>query len=194
VRDGKLIREASARAVPLSGIGPFDTGPSQAPSGRRTEPGEAAMQESRNLPTLVQLRGLASDLAAAAQAVYDEWEQDEEGHDAVLAEGGICDLIASAMVGVLDRAFPDMFATTVHHTIGENHVNVLLCAREGVCSLDVPPSVYETGGGYRWRKKPGVRFGAEDIDLHVIDRDPGRIGLYVEDGDEPSFASGHTGP
>ena len=41
-----------------------------------------------------ELNHLRPELASAAQSVYDEWEQDEDGNDEMLGGGGICQDIA----------------------------------------------------------------------------------------------------
>jgi hypothetical protein len=126
-----------------------------------------------------ELKALRPEIATAAQRVYDEWAQDEEGLDEELGAGGICHLIADDVVGLLSREGFD--AATVSAQVGEQHVWVVAQTDDGVYLVDIPPSVYESGSGYRWRKKPGVEFSGDDV---VIDResaDPGDFERFLED-------------
>lgn len=109
---------------------------------------------------------IRAELAKAAQAVYDAWEQ-VDGIDPDLGEGGICQDVASGMVEALSRQGVEN-ALSMPASVGENHVFVVaLIPGDGVYSVDIPPSVYEIGSGYVWRKREGVVFGPEDI---VVDR------------------------
>lgn len=49
-----------------------------------------AYRKQAKSPLFMALWNLRSQFAAAAQAEYDAWEQDEEGIDEVLGGGGIC--------------------------------------------------------------------------------------------------------
>ncbi|NTF17202.1 hypothetical protein G6L37_02000 [Agrobacterium rubi] len=97
--------------------------------------------------TLNDLVSLFPQLASAAQSEYDAWQQDDDGMDEELGSGGICHLIADQMVSILsDEGFE---ATPTHSEgVGENHVWVTAQIAEGVVSVDIPPGVYETGGGF----------------------------------------------
>lgn len=134
-----------------------------------------------NNPALADVMLLRGAMAAAAQRVYDEWQQDEEGVDEDLGTGGICDGVAEAMQGVLDSAHPgiEAFSNYVETT---THVEVVVALADGVHRVDIPPSVYETGFGYVWRKRPNVTIAAEDVMIDLLDADPARYRDYV-DGD-----------
>ena len=134
------------------------------------------------LPTLVKL----------AQETYNSWEQDEEGFDEMMGYGGICHLIADEIAGELSKLGLD--ATTINSQIGENHVWAVVRIGEpnedpdaprgeydGVWSIDIPPGVYESGGGYTWKKKRGVEFDASDIDVTHESFDPADFDRYMED-------------
>jgi hypothetical protein len=128
--------------------------------------------------TLNDLKSLLPDLAAAAQSEYDAWQQDEDGFDEELGSGGICHLIADRMVEVLSDQ--GIEATSTHSEgVGENHVWVTAQVAEGVLMVDIPPGTYETGGGYVWRKRPGIVFTQGDVLVDVIDRDPSRFDDYA---------------
>lgn len=117
--------------------------------------------------SLADVKELAPDLVAAAQALYDDWHQ-VEGLDEELGAGGICHLIAEQFGNILAGAGVEELAT-IHATIGENHVYVVALLEDGVFSIDIPPHIYESGGGYVWTKKPGVVFAPSDIVLFKIE-------------------------
>jgi hypothetical protein len=134
--------------------------------------------------TINDLISLSHRLAAAGQQEYDVWTQDEEGYDEELGSGGICHLIADRMVGILsDEGFEAV--STHSEGIGENHVWVTAQTAQGVVMVDIPPGVYETGGGYTWKKRPDIVFSPSDVLIDVIDRDPARFPEYAGvDADE----------
>jgi hypothetical protein len=113
------------------------------------------------------LERLRPQLAAKAQERYDNWNQDEEGHDEVMGVGGICHEIAELFGEVIGREGID----TVHiHWDDVNHVACIAYNDEEGWIVDMPCGLYETGGGYRWRKKRGVEFEPSDITISRISR------------------------
>jgi hypothetical protein len=129
------------------------------------------------LPSIQQVNALLPQLAQAAQQVYDQWEQDEEGIDPELGGGGICQDIAEAMSHVLNIAGID--ATTIDNGgMGDQHVWILAKFREGVVEVDIPPEIYERGGGYNWTKIPGIVFTPQHIHYSILDRDPESFDQY----------------
>jgi hypothetical protein len=88
-----------------------------------------------------------------AQHIYDEWDQsDKENGDPELGFGGICDLIAEQICHVLGQV--DVACVSWNSEgIGENHTSVIANLADGVFEVDIPPHVYENGGGYTWYKK-----------------------------------------
>ncbi len=119
---------------------------------------------------------LRARLAAAAQKVYDDWDENEDEY----AGGGICHLIADAMVDVLSAA--GIEAQSVSAAVGEVHVFVVAKADDGVFSIDIPPGTYETGGGYTWKKIPGVTIDARDVLVDRLSADPDDFDQFTEDG------------
>ena len=130
------------------------------------------------LPSVAVMNGLKVRLARAAQMVYDAWEQDEHGNDDEYGGGGICHDIADAMVEVLDGS--GIESRSVSQSIGEVHMFVVAKFAEGIYSIDIPPQTYERGSAYTWAKIPGVKFGPEDIDLFLLDKDPDNFDEYDE--------------
>ena len=137
---------------------------------------------------------LAPALAEVAQQVYDKWDEDPDCY----AGGGICHLIAEEMAGKLSDHGID--AQTVSQEIGDQHVYVVAKLKDGVYSIDVPPGVYETGGGYTWKKIKDVQITKDDIAIDKIDGNPNKFHDYIEMaadrfalGGEGSGNFGHLG-
>jgi hypothetical protein len=124
-----------------------------------------------------EIRRHTGDLLRAAQKEYDEWDDDRREFE--LGEGGICQDIAEAMAGVLiDK---DIEASTVSASVGDQHVWVVAKLADGVYTVDIPPSVYERGGGYRWEKIEDVEFKPGHIEVDLLDDDPEKYEEYIED-------------
>ena len=120
--------------------------------------------------TSERLISIAPSLAAAAQKVYDAWEQ-IDGYDEELGAGGICQDIAAAMSQAMDEnGFEHVLS--VSSAVGENHVFLVALLDDGIFEVDYPYSQYEQGSGYVWQKVPNVEFKAE----HVIVE---RIGTHM---------------
>lgn len=112
---------------------------------------------------LIQLR---TQMAQAAQQVYDEWEQDEEGIDEVLGAGGPCDQIAQALAGiVVTNTAADV---TDGGQAGADHAWTIAYTNNEAYGIDIPPSTYESGGGYCWQKITDVKFTLDDIEIFPI--------------------------
>jgi hypothetical protein len=131
------------------------------------------LNEQLNRDTLLSLK---PKLALAAQKVYDEWQQDENGSDDVLGEGGICQDIAYAMADVLSNNGIEV--ATVSQQSGEQHVYVVAKTEDGVYIVDIPPYLYETGGGYNWKKIPDVQFDERYIVINMLSDDPNEFDEY----------------
>lgn len=110
---------------------------------------------------------LRSRFAEAAQDVYDEWEQDEDGDDFEHGTGGICSDITFAIMGILGRFDIDCLEAGQD---GDDHSWVLAYDDTEAYEIDIPYSIYEFGGGYQWTKKPGVQFKADDLVIWQVDR------------------------
>lgn len=119
---------------------------------------------------------LRARLATAAQKVYDEWDEDEDEY----AGGGICHLIADAMADVL-MAEGIKQVSTVSQQMDEVHVYVVAADDSGVYRIDIPPSVYETGGGYTWKKRQGIEITADDVEIDRLSTDPDDYEQYTEE-------------
>jgi hypothetical protein len=113
------------------------------------------------------LESLRPRLASVAQAVINEWEQDEDGIDEKFGAGGPCDTIANEMASVLAQSGIDV--TEGGHD-GDDHAYLIAYDDDEAFVVDIPPGAYETGGGYRWRKLPNVRLQEDDVVVERISR------------------------
>lgn len=126
------------------------------------------MRRQRFGPLGKALLGLRPQLAVAAQRAYDAWDADDEFCE--IGDGGICDIVADGMGSVVANALGDVEIFDGGQD-GADHAWIVVVAvdRSEAYEVDVPPGVYERGGGYRWKKIPGVTIGAEDVIVEPID-------------------------
>lgn len=111
-------------------------------------------------PLYTQLLSLRPTIAKAAQAIYDEWEQHDE-----CDMGGICDEIAREIQTIIVQHAHCEVTDGGHD--GDDHAWVIAYNQNSAFGIDIPPEIYETGGGYCWKKIPNVKFDANDV--HVWD-------------------------
>jgi hypothetical protein len=116
------------------------------------------------------LRVLRPELAAAAQKIIDAWEQDDEGLDEELGSGGVCDRVAEAMADVINERLPEVGLTEGGQD-GDDHAFKIAYTDTEAYSIDISPYVYETGGGYSWRKREGVEVQPEDVSVDRVPRE-----------------------
>ena len=116
-------------------------------------------------------------IASVAQKQYDQWEQNEEGYDEELGTGGICHLIADDVADILTDNGIEAASVCSNY---EQHVYLICKFKEGVFRIDIPYSVYETGGGYNWKKLPDVKFDSSHIEIDGIDNNPNNFDQYVD--------------
>lgn len=124
--------------------------------------------------------GVKRLLAAAAQKAYDDWQQNEEGYDEELGGGGICDVIADDMMDIL-----------YHHKINnlqlqhsdQPHAYLIGKFKEGIFTIDIPYYVYESGGGWSWKKKPNVKFDESHVEIYMLDPSYRKWKHYTSDYD-----------
>lgn len=125
------------------------------------------------------IEAIKSDLAQAAQEIYDDWQQDDDGYDEEVGHGGICHLIADAMLSAMwDSDISEVFTVSSDHEV---HVYCVAQVQEGIALIDIPWSTYETGGGYTWTKINGIKFDENDLTIQIIDGNPDNIKNYVEE-------------
>ena len=110
-----------------------------------------------------QLELLRPNMAKAAQAVYDEWEQDEEGWSEVCGAGGICGDISEAIGDVIVSNIDCQLDEGGHE--GDEHSYLVVSAGSEKYIIDIPHHIYESGGGYSWRKSPDAIIEPSDISI-----------------------------
>ncbi len=122
------------------------------------------LHESRNLGPLGQeLDRLRPAMAQAAQQVYDNWDQEDEFDE--YGGGGICDAVAQAISSVICDLDCEM--DEGGHE-GDDHSYLVVSRGTERYVVDIPPYVYETGGGYSWKKIGGVVFSPRHIMIEPV--------------------------
>lgn len=118
------------------------------------------------------------EMVKVAQEQYDAWKQDHNGQNDELGSGGICHLIADDLINVLYRHKIENVQSVCSNY--EQHVYVVGQFKEGIYEIDIPYDVYETGGGYTWKKIPDVQFSRNDIVISRLSSDPSEYSNYVD--------------
>jgi hypothetical protein len=118
------------------------------------------------------------EMVKVAQKQYDAWKQDHNGQNDELGSGGICHLIADDLINVLYRHKIENVQSVCSNY--EQHVYVVGQFKEGIYEIDIPYDVYETGGGYTWKKIPDVKFSRNDIVISRLSSDPSEYSNYVD--------------
>lgn len=135
------------------------------------------LRESDELHSISEITpSVKREIAIAAQKIYDDWDQEGE-HDE-LNGGGICHIIADGIIEVLYNHKIDDCQTVSSNF--EQHVYVVGRFKEGIYSIDIPYSIYEKGGGFTWKKIPGVIFSEHDIQIYHLDSDSNNLDQYVD--------------
>lgn len=116
-------------------------------------------------PLETRLQSLRGSIANAAQSVYDDWDVDG-GWD---PGGGICDSVCQEMESVIHSKLGNV-ETRMGGWDGDDHAWLIVYNAKHAFGVDIPPHVYETGGGYSWEKIPGVKISAEDVAIWEIPR------------------------
>jgi hypothetical protein len=137
------------------------------------------MQTRIRGPLHAALLSLRADMARAAQAVYDAWDQSDPDADEY-AGGGICQDIAAAIADVIAVSLPDAISGTVSACVGEQHVWCVAYQGDEGYDVDIPYALYERGGGYSWTKVPGVEFTADDVSVRFMHPEEARLALEYE--------------
>jgi hypothetical protein len=133
-----------------------------------------------NLPSSSAIKSHLPYICAAAQKVYDDWDQSDPDNDE-LNGGGVCHLIADKIADILSSAG---IRVTTQQSMNEQHVYCVCQFRDGVFEIDIPHQLYERGGGFTWYKLPNIVFTPADVQVECLDGDPARMGQYVEDWEE----------
>lgn len=107
-----------------------------------------------------------------ANSKYDEWDGEF---------GGICDQIAESISSILSDVGID---TVEGGHDGDDHAWVLARIGSKVYIVDIPPHIYERGGGYNWQKIPDVKFQAGDVQISDAGVTPEQAGFYPDGPEE----------
>lgn len=116
------------------------------------------------------ITALSPQLISAAQEVLDDWQQDADGMDEEYGSGGACDAIMRAMQDTLSEHLPGEFELVDAGSPGDDHAWFFVVTPDKAYEIDIPPSVYETGGGYSWKKRPGVKLTVDDLVIYEVPR------------------------
>lgn len=109
------------------------------------------------------LEALRPQLAQAANKIIEEWTQDDEGMDDMVGTGGVCDEVSQAMGSVIP------WDTHEGGAEGDDHSWLIVVRGEEVVGVDIPPGVYETGGGYNWTKLEDHRVEPHHVEIFEMD-------------------------
>lgn len=104
-------------------------------------------------------------MAQAAQEIYDSWDQNDPDDGG----GGICDEIANQISDIIVSTIPDVQIMEGGQD-GDDHAFVIAYNDTEAYTVDIPPDVYETGGGYCWQKIPDVQFQPDDVSIDELPR------------------------
>ncbi len=104
-------------------------------------------------------------LVKIAQQVYNDWDEDDKD---TYAGGGICHLIADELASYLNGIGIETATVSSSH---EQHVYCVSKVIEGVYSVDIHWSYYETGGGFSWKKIPDVIFDGSELEFYRVSSD-----------------------
>lgn len=127
-------------------------------------------------------------MAEAAQRVLEAWTPDEDGYDEEYGGGGACDDV-NAAVQELVYSIEGVEVVDGGHD-GDDHAWTIVYDDVDAFAVDIPPGVYEEGGGYSWRKKDGVTVSPDDVIISPVRRRD-VVGAFVASGsvDIDSIAS-----
>jgi hypothetical protein len=125
--------------------------------------GETPQGDSKQVEK--EIDSLAPLFVKAAQEEYDAWTQDENGIDDEFGGGGICDAIANQISTILAE---NGFETAEGGQEGDDHAYVFTAKDGHAFGVDIPPYIYETGAGYSWKKKEGVQFVPDHIEVYPV--------------------------
>lgn len=132
------------------------------------------IDNNESLPSVMVAKKYIHKILKVAQHEYDNW--DESDID-TYAGGGICHLIANEICGVL---YDLGIECTTQSCSYEQHVYVVAKFEEGIYQIDIPYHVYETGGGFSWKKLPNIQFESNHVIFYKIASDTSEWNNYVD--------------
>lgn len=141
---------------------------------------------------------LREKFANAAREVHYEWDQDDNGVCEWRGSGGICDDVSDAIGDVLARYNID---STDGGQEGDSHAYRVAYDDTEAFGIDIAPDIYETGGGYSWKKRKDAVFPPEVVEIFPVRRSdlnldartnpnaPIATAIYTALGGKPAFAT-----
>lgn len=123
----------------------------------------------KNSPLYRKLLSIRSDISDEAQKVVDSWEQDEEGYDQDFGYGGVCDAVSEAIASMVSSKIDNVDITDGGQD-GDDHAFIIVYDEVEAFAVDIPPNVYETGGGYSWKKRADASISPNDVIVYPVDR------------------------
>jgi hypothetical protein len=133
--------------------------------------------ETTGLSLKQQLEDLKGFIIRDAQEIYDTWDQDGDGIDATYGSGGICDEISEAISVIVSSSIGDI-ETMEGGQDGDDHAYLVVYNDKEAYEIDIPYHIYETGGGYSWKKIPDVVFHEGMVEIHPIEIDRSSMQEY----------------
>jgi len=105
----------------------------------------------------IEKREQEPQLAEAAISVYNNWDQNDDGHSEEYGSGGICDKVAEEMASTFEDLKPEELKNWYGFTFYKDwqcHTDFYIVNHEidAMMEIGLHPSFYETGGGYTWKK------------------------------------------
>lgn len=158
--ESKHQRDADGKFTESSGGGKIES-----VNDRRERDMQTLADSTKSLAT--RLTAARELIATIAQQEYDNWEQDEDGEDPELGTGGICDRIAAEIGNALAEAGVE---TMDGGQPGDEHAWLIAYTATEAFGIDVPMSLYEMGGGYKWTKLPDVTLKPGDVEIWRMNR------------------------
>ena len=121
-------------------------------------------------PLLDKLSDLRPSIIKMAQAIYDDWNQ-EDDYDAGVdmggyGTGGICDAISMGIGDILAENDIEM-ANGGHE--GDEHAYIIAYDDQSAYIVNIPSYVYESGAGYSWTKLGDVQFSPDDVEISTTE-------------------------
>jgi predicted GNAT family acetyltransferase len=164
---GKKGRASAARRKRREDPNPQRRGPAKNVATRK----KVKEENTSALQSVQYAKKLLPKILEKVQKTYNDWD---EGDIDTFAGGGICHFIADDICSVLSEHNIECTTVSCSH---EQHVYVAGKFIEGIFSIDIPYSIYETGGGFSWKKIPNIKFEPADVVFYKVSGD-------VDDWDE----------
>jgi pyrimidine deaminase RibD-like protein len=130
---------------------------------------------NEQLPSVNQAKNLLPMILPKVQTAYDDWDEIDVD---TYAGGGICHILADAICDVLGNNGIECTPVSSSH---EQHVYVAGKFAEGIYTIDIPYHIYETGGGFSWKKIPNITFETGDVTFYMASSDPADWKNYTDE-------------